>query len=83
MLTPSAAVMSGFCRTAPPVEVKLPGVIGVPSALKNTRRGPSEVNRSGCCAVVNGFGNGPLGFGGSPGSRSNGSAVGRRRRGRR
>ncbi len=33
VLTPSAAVMSGFCRTNPPVEVRLPGVISVPSGL--------------------------------------------------
>src|SRR5690349_8738611 len=57
--TPSAAVMSGFCRTA--------------GDGKNIRRGPSDVNRSGSCAAVNASGNGPLGFGGSPGSRSNGS----------
>ncbi len=56
VLTPSAAVMSGFCRTVPPVEVKLPGVIGVPLTVKNTRRGPSLVNRSGFWALVNGFG---------------------------
>ena len=48
-------------------------MIGVPSAAKNTRRGPSEVKRSGSCAAVNAPGNGPAGFGGSPGSRSNGS----------
>src|SRR5690348_11649963 len=30
--TSSAAVMSGFGRTVPPVDEKLPGVIGVPSA---------------------------------------------------
>ena len=41
VVTPSAAVMSGLLRTAPPVDEKFPGVIGVPSALKNTRRGPS------------------------------------------
>ena len=72
--------MSGFCRTSPPVEVKLPGVIGVPSGLKKTRRGPSEVKRSGCWRAVNASGNGPAGLAGSPGSRSNGSgsAAGRR-----
>jgi hypothetical protein len=32
-LTPSAAVTSGFWRTCPPVEEKLPGVIAVPLAL--------------------------------------------------
>src|SRR5438132_527494 len=31
--TPSAAVMSGLVRVAPPVEDTLPGVIAVPSAL--------------------------------------------------
>jgi hypothetical protein len=32
-LTPSAAVTSGFWKTCPPVEEKLPGVIAVPLAL--------------------------------------------------
>ena len=45
----------------------------MPSAAKNIRRGPSEVKRSGSCAAVKTPGNGPVGFGGSPGSRSNGS----------
>ena len=44
--TPSAAVRSGFCNTRPPVEEKFPGVIGVPSASKKIRRGPSELNVS-------------------------------------
>src|ERR1019366_7979118 len=43
--TPSAAAISGFCRTAPPEAEKLPGVIGVPSAWKKTWRGPSELDR--------------------------------------
>jgi hypothetical protein len=38
--------MSGFSNTRPPREEKLPGVIGDPSALKNMRRGPSELNGS-------------------------------------
>src|SRR3954465_3324089 len=45
-------------------------------AGKNIRRGPSEVKRSGNCAAVNTPGNGPDGFGGSPGSRPNGGGVG-------
>src|ERR1700722_19125265 len=45
-LTPSAAVMSGFWRIAPPVEEKFPAVIAVPFALKKTWRGPSELNNS-------------------------------------
>jgi len=32
VITQSAAVMSGFWRTVPPVEEKLPGVMAVPSA---------------------------------------------------
>ena len=44
--TPSAAVRSGFCNTAPPVDEKLPGVTAVPSPRKKTRRGPSELNVS-------------------------------------
>jgi len=48
-------------------------VSGVPSAPKKIRRGPSDVNRSGAWSAVNGFGNGPVGLSGSPGSRSNGS----------
>jgi hypothetical protein len=73
VLTPSAAVTSGFWRTMPPVELKSPGVNGVPSAAKNMRRGPSEVKRSGACASWKASGYGPAGSGGSPGSRSNGS----------
>src|SRR5579859_5696494 len=38
--------MSGFCRIAPPVDKKFPGVIGEPSALKKTWRGPSELKVS-------------------------------------
>ena len=38
--------MSGFWRTAPPVEEKLPGVMAVPSAWKKTRRVPSELKVS-------------------------------------
>ena len=45
-LTPSAAVMSGFCRTVPPVDEKSPGVMAVPSGLKKMRRSPSELNVS-------------------------------------
>ena len=32
VLTPSAAVTSGFCSTRPPVDEKFPGVIAAPSA---------------------------------------------------
>src|SRR5258708_491464 len=56
-LTPSAAVMSGFCSTWPPVEDTFPGVIGVPSAPKKMRRGPSELNVSTRLPVLNGCGN--------------------------
>lgn len=38
--------MSGFWRTVPPVDKKFPGVIAEPSALKNTRLGPSELKVS-------------------------------------
>src|ERR1044072_8339227 len=57
--TPSAAVMSGLARTAPPVELKLPGVMAVPFALKKTRRGPSELKVSTGLVEppLNGFGN--------------------------
>src|SRR5207248_1578564 len=44
--TPSAAVMSGFCKTVPPVDERLPGVIADPLPLKKTRRGPSELKVS-------------------------------------
>src|SRR5215813_7962226 len=33
----------GLSNTGPPLEEKLPGVIGDPSALKTMRRGPSEL----------------------------------------
>ena len=46
MLTPSAAVNSGFSRVTPPPDKKLPGVTGVPSASKKTCLGPSEQNHS-------------------------------------
>src|SRR5262245_9283765 len=47
-LVPSAAAMSGLTSRMPPLvpNRKFPGVIGVPSALKNMRRGPSELNPS-------------------------------------
>ena len=59
--TPSAAVISGFWRTCG---------AGVPSAAKKIRRGPSDVKRSGSWLTVKTSGNGPRGFGGSPGSSS-------------
>src|SRR5580765_7806633 len=59
--TPSAPVISGLLRTVPPVDEKFPGVIGDPSALKKTRRGPSEVNNSTPLVALKGFGNGPVG----------------------
>ncbi len=43
VVTPSAAVRSGFCR----VSAK-----GVPSGAKNVLRGPSEVKRSGFCVLL-------------------------------
>ena len=47
VITPSAAVMSGFCLRTPPVDEKpLPGFNSMPSSSKNTRRGPSELNVS-------------------------------------
>src|SRR4051812_23004853 len=58
-LTPSAAVMSGFCRSTPPVEERFPAVYGEPSAAKNTRRGPSELKVSTTLVALNGCGNGP------------------------
>src|SRR2546428_4595540 len=45
-LTPSAAVISGFCNTRPPVDDRFPGVIAAPLPLKKIRRGPSELNVS-------------------------------------
>jgi hypothetical protein len=55
VLTPSAAVTSGFCRIAPPLEEKFPAVIGVPSAWKKIRRGPSELKVSTVQSEVNGL----------------------------
>src|SRR5215475_10118164 len=54
--TPSAAVMSGFCKRSPPVFRKFPGVIGVPSAWKKMRRGPSELKVSTTFDELKGFG---------------------------
>src|SRR5438309_2052029 len=45
-LTPSAAVISGFCNSRPPVDDRFPGVIAAPLPLKKIRRGPSELNVS-------------------------------------
>src|SRR5215475_14720202 len=56
METPSAAVISGFWRRRPPVARKSPGVIGVPSAWKKTRRGPSELKVSTTFDGPKGFG---------------------------
>ena len=42
----------------------------MPSGAKNIRRGPSAVKRSGSWETVKTSGNGPRGFGGSPGSSS-------------
>ena len=68
VVTPSAAVMSGFCRGRRRRACRRP--------LKNTRRGPSEVNRSELLAAVNGAGiRARPGSAGSPGSRSNGNAA--------
>src|SRR5215813_639982 len=64
-VTPSAAVMSGFCSRVPPVAEKSPGVIGVLFALKKMRLGPSELNNSTVFVELKGFGNGPEGFGGA------------------
>src|SRR5947207_11097174 len=61
VIMPSAAVMSGFCLTSPPLDEKLPGVIGELSALKNSRRGPSELKGSVTLAELNTPGNGPAG----------------------
>jgi hypothetical protein len=64
--TRSAAVMSGFWRTVPPVDEKLPSVIAEPSALKKSLRGPSEEKVSTAFAALCGAGNGPEGV--PPGS---------------
>src|ERR1017187_10545703 len=61
VVTPSAAVKSGFSSTLPPVELKLPGVMGVPSGLKNIRRGPSELNFSTTLPELKADGYGPVG----------------------
>src|ERR1700683_2041 len=68
--TPSAAVMSGLARTCPPFapNVRLPGVIGEPSALKKTRLGPSDEKFSTLSAAENALGNGPIGYPGVKGS---------------
>src|ERR1044072_9494648 len=58
---PSAAVMSGFWRSTPPVDETLPGVIGVLLALSKMRRGPSELKHSSLFEALNGLGNGPSG----------------------
>src|SRR5512135_1814795 len=55
-LTPSAAVRSGFCASAPPVDEKFPGVIGVLSGLKKWRRGPSELKVSTTVLPLNNTG---------------------------
>ena len=52
-------MISGFCRSSPPVEEKLPGVYAVPFGWKNSRRGPFELNVSTTFAEVNGLGKGP------------------------
>src|SRR6185369_7342653 len=56
--TRSAAAMSGFWRSAPPLEEKSPEVIAVPSGWKKTCLGPSELNVSTETAgpAVNGLG---------------------------
>ena len=41
--TQVAAARSGFWSSFPPVEEKLPAVMGVPSGSKKIRRGPSEL----------------------------------------
>src|SRR5262245_23693261 len=48
--------MSGFWRRSPPVAEKSPGVIGVPSAWKKMRRGPSELKVSTTFDGLKGFG---------------------------
>jgi len=60
--TASAAAMSGFWRRVPPRDEKLPGVIGVPSISKKTRRGPSELKGSTTFVALKAFGYGPLGL---------------------
>ena len=40
----------------PPVELELPGVMAVPSALKKIRRGPSEVKTSDSLLELKGSG---------------------------
>src|SRR4051794_2433843 len=48
VLTASAAAISGLINTVPPLVAnrKLPGVKAAPAALKNIRRGPSELKIS-------------------------------------
>src|SRR5260370_23545515 len=57
-MTRPAAARSGFWGKVPPLEEKFPGVNGEPSGLKNTRRGPSELNCSTGLALppLNGLG---------------------------
>jgi hypothetical protein len=74
-ITPSAAVMSGFWRSVPPVAEKLPGVMAVPLALKKIRRGPSELNRSTVLLALNGLGKGPVGLGAGPPASAAGVAA--------
>ena len=59
-------VRDNFRRKIPPVDEKLPGVKGVPSAIKKRRRGPSALNNSTLLEELKAFGNGPTGFGGGP-----------------
>ena len=44
VVTQEAAARSGLLRSLPPVDVKFPAVIAVPSGSKNIRRGPSELD---------------------------------------
>ena len=59
--TPSAAVMSGFWRTTPPVAVRSPGVISVPLGFRTMRLGPSEEKLSVALREVKRPGYGPSG----------------------
>ena len=76
--TPSAAVRSGFWRTTPPVDEKLPGGAPgsrLPFTSKKIRRGPSQVKGSGSCAAVKGLGKGPFGWPGRSAAAAGAAAT--------
>ena len=80
VLTPSAAVRSGFWRTMPPLVLRLPGVISAPVGVRMIRRGPSALKLSVVLTDVKAFGNGPGGVVPSNGAARRGCGQAERRR---